>query len=208
MAAATPTHVEGDECMEDIQTRTEELLITERLLISNPVEEKPVRGNFGDNDESQQCVNPPGEKIAQPEHTCNTNVQADECMEDIQTDKEEFRPADPEGEEPVRWDFEDVDERKPRKMEIHVEFNNGMWWQMPYYLSDLILAEWMNGSEQVAFVWDWKDTRKGSFELNVAETSINRYIIDFDIMQQRNTDNGRTRRVEVVSVIRGSNRPL
>ena len=41
--------VEVDECqeatdMENIQTRTEELLITERLLVSNPVEEKPVRG--------------------------------------------------------------------------------------------------------------------------------------------------------------------
>ena len=47
MAAATSTHVEGDECMEDIQTRTE------KLDISNPVEEKPVREDFGDNDESQ-----------------------------------------------------------------------------------------------------------------------------------------------------------
>ena len=108
MAAATNVcrDIEVDEClegtdMEDIQTRTEELLITERLLISNPVEEKPLRGNFGDNDESQQCVNPPGEKIAQPEHTCNINVQADECMEDIQTDKQEFRLADPEGASPL-----------------------------------------------------------------------------------------------------------
>ena len=44
MAAATSTNVKGDECMEDIQTRTE------KLDISNPVEEKPVRGDFGDNE--------------------------------------------------------------------------------------------------------------------------------------------------------------
>ena len=198
MAAAASTHVEGDECMEDIQTRTE------KLDISNPVEEKPVRGDFGDNDESQQCVNPLGEKIAQPEHTCNTDVEADECMEDIQTDTEEFRPADPQGEEPVRWDFVDDDESKPGQMEIHVEFNNGKWWHMPYYLSDPILAEWMNGNQQVSFIWNWENSRKGSFVLDGVATSINRYIIDFDRMRQRNIDNGRTRRIKVVSVIRGS----
>ena len=181
MAAAASTHVEGDECMEDIQTRTE------KLDISNPVEEKPMT---------------PGENINRPECTCNTDDEGDERMPD------EFPIADPEGEEPVRWDFVDVDESQPGQMEIHVEFNNGMWWHMPYYLSDGILAQWKNVYQQVSFVWDWENTRKGSFELNGAETSFNRYVIDFDIMQQRNTDNGRTRRVKVVSVIRGSNRPL
>ena len=44
MAAATSTNVKGDEGMENIQTRTE------KLDISNPVEEKPVRGDFGDNE--------------------------------------------------------------------------------------------------------------------------------------------------------------
>ena len=88
MAAASSTNVEGDECMEEIQTRTE------KLDISNPVEEKPVRENLGNNNESQQC-DEVHDEIAQPENTRNTDVETDECMEDIQADTEEFRPADP-----------------------------------------------------------------------------------------------------------------
>ena len=30
--------------------------------------------------------------------------------------------------------------------EIHVDFNNGMWWAMPHDLSDPILDQWINGS--------------------------------------------------------------
>ena len=86
--------------------------------------------------------------------------------------------------------------------EIHVDFNNGMWWAMPHYLSDLILKERMKGAQQVTFVWDWGETRKGSYQPDGAETSHNRYIIDFDSMEQRNLDNDRTRTVKVVAVLR------
>ena len=86
--------------------------------------------------------------------------------------------------------------------EIHVEFNNGMWWAMPHDLSDGILNQWLNGAQQVSFVWNWEETRRGSYRPDGAETSVNRYIIDFDIMQQRNIDNGRTRKVQVVGVLR------
>ena len=86
--------------------------------------------------------------------------------------------------------------------EIHVDFNNGMWWAMPHDLSDPILDQWINGAQQVSFVWDWEETRRGSYQPDGAKTSLNRYIIDFDIMQQRNIDNGRTRKVKVVQVIR------
>jgi hypothetical protein len=89
------------------------------------------------------------------------------------------------------------------KMELHVEFNNGMWWAMPHVLSDDILTTWRNGAQQVSFIWDWGDTRRGSFQPNGEETSINRYIMDFDTMQQRNSDNNRTRKVKVVYVVRG-----
>ena len=116
MAAASSTNVEGNECMEEIQTRTE------KLDISNPVEEKPVRENLGNNNESQQC-DEVHDETAQPENTRNTDVEADEGMEDIQADTEEFRPADPQGEEPVRWDFDDVDESRAG-IEILVEFNH------------------------------------------------------------------------------------
>ena len=89
------------------------------------------------------------------------------------------------------------------KMELHVDFNNGMWWVMPHVLSDDILTTWRTGAQQVSFIWDWGDTRRGSFQPNGEETSINRYIIDFDTMQQRNSDNNRTRKVKVVYVVRG-----
>ena len=86
--------------------------------------------------------------------------------------------------------------------EIHVDFNNSMWWAMPHDLSDPLLDQWINGAQQVSFVWDWEETRRGSYQPDGAKTSLNRYIIDFDIMQQRNIDNGRTRKVKVVQVIR------
>ena len=86
--------------------------------------------------------------------------------------------------------------------EIHVEFNKGMWWAMPHELSDSILQQWTRGTDQVSVIWDWKTTRAGSYRLNGEETSINRYIIDFDTMYQRNIDNGRTRKVKVVCVLR------
>ena len=86
-------------------------------------------------------------------------------------------------------------------LEIHVEFNNGMWWAMPHDLSNGILQWWSNGSRQVSFIWDWQGTRQGSYQPNGENTSINRYIIDFDTMYQRNLDNGRTRKVKVVFVL-------
>ena len=88
------------------------------------------------------------------------------------------------------------------KYEIHVGFNKGMWWAMPHDLSDSILEEWFNGSQQVSFIWDWKESCRGSWQSDGAETSINRYIIDFDTMFQRNIDNERTRKVKVVCILR------
>ena len=84
--------------------------------------------------------------------------------------------------------------------EIHVEFNHGKWWAMPQVLSDAILQQWSNGAQEVSFVWDWHSTRQGSYQPNGEHTSVNRYIIDFDTMDQRNIDNGRTRKVKVVFV--------
>ena len=88
------------------------------------------------------------------------------------------------------------------KWEIHVDFNNGMWWAMPHDLSDRILDQWINGAQQVSFVWDWEETRRGSYRPDGAETSLNRNMIDFEIMRQRNLDNDRTRIVKVVCVLR------
>ena len=59
-----------------------------------------------------------------------------------------------------------------------------------------------NGAVQVSFVWDWEDTRTGSYQCNGEETSRSRYIIKFQTMLQRNTDKNRTRRVQVVCIRR------
>ena len=88
------------------------------------------------------------------------------------------------------------------KWEIHVEFNNGMWWAMPHELSDPILRAWTAGYQLVSYVWDWGGTRTGSYQPNGVATPYNRYTIDFGVMQQSNIDNGRTRKIKVVCVLR------
>ena len=52
------------------------------------------------------------------------------------------------------------------------------------------------------FVWNWGRARWGSYKVNGVSTSLSRYIIDFDTMHQRNIDNGRTRKVRRVHVVR------
>ena len=89
----------------------------------------------------------------------------------------------------------------PAQLEIHVEFNRDMWWAMPHVLSDEILERWQSGAEQVSFIWDWGNARQGSYQPHGAATSINRYIIDFTTMRQRNKDNDCTRRIKIVSVV-------
>ena len=88
------------------------------------------------------------------------------------------------------------------KWEIHVSFNNDMWWAMPQELSDSILEQVTHGAQQVSFIWDWKTSRLGSYQPGGAQTSINRYMIDFNTMYQRNLDNNRMRKVKVVCVLR------
>ena len=56
------------------------------------------------------------------------------------------------------------------KLDIHVDFNNDMSWAMPHELSDSILEKWINGAQQVSFIWDWQATRKGSYQPNSADT--------------------------------------
>ena len=88
------------------------------------------------------------------------------------------------------------------KWEIHVESKNGTWWAMPQVLSDAIVHAWTRGAQLVSYVWDWGDTRTGSYRPKDAATTCNRYMIDFDTMLQRNVDNDRTRKVKVVCVLR------
>ncbi len=88
------------------------------------------------------------------------------------------------------------------ELRIEVEFKNDMWWTMPPGLSTGILSARYDGFQEVAFIWNWGDVRDGSFRPDGETTSINRYIIDFTSMYQRNIDNNRTRKVRVVHVVR------
>ena len=87
------------------------------------------------------------------------------------------------------------------KFEIHVQFNHGMWWAMPRELSEQLLEVWRGGENQGSYVWDWGGARLGSYVDPEGEaTSLNRYVIDFAAMRQRNTDNDRTRAIRIVQV--------
>ena len=122
----------------------------------------------------------------QPGPTGSATEQPDRAMDSGRADP--ARPPDVMNHGTLKWG-------------IQVDFNNGMWWAMPHELSDGILQKWHLGAQQVSFVWDWEKTRKGSFKPGGEETSYSRYIIDFDTMEQRNMDNGRTRKVQVVCVL-------
>ena len=98
----------------------------------------------------------------------------------------------------VFWDSGLSESRR----EIYVRFNNDMWRPMPDSLSQQILDKWDEGCVRVSFNWDWSNTRAKSFQSCAEETLINRYTIDFDIMEQRDLENNQTRKVKVVGVVR------
>ena len=88
------------------------------------------------------------------------------------------------------------------KFEIHVQFNHGMWWAMPRELSEQLLEVWRGGENQGSYVWDWGGARLGSYVDPEGEaTSLNRCVIDFAAMRQRNSDNNRTRAIRIVQVL-------
>ena len=70
-------------------------------------------------------------------------------------------------------------------------------------LSDPILVEWNNGHSEVSYVWDWGETRHGTYQRPDGEaTSMIRYFLNFETMQTRNSDTNSTRKVKVVGVVR------
>ena len=87
------------------------------------------------------------------------------------------------------------------KLEIHVKFNNNMWWAMPHELSDGLLQHLHRGNDPAFYVWDWQGERAGSYQENGEETNYNRYRVDFAAMCQRNIDNDRTRTIKIVEVL-------
>ena len=89
---------------------------------------------------------------------------------------------------------------EPRRIPIfEVAFRNGMWWSIPAAMSQQIYHKYTN-QENAGYTWDWGDARAGSWQPDGEETSINRYMIDFEAWEQRNLDNNRRRSVRLVWV--------
>ena len=82
---------------------------------------------------------------------------------------------------------------------FEVAFKNGMWWSIPADISQEMYEKYKN-NEDVAYTWDWGNSRYGSWEPDGEMTSINRYVIDFQTWEQRNLDNDRRRSVRLVWV--------
>ena len=80
---------------------------------------------------------------------------------------------------------------------FQVAFKNDMWWSIPADMSQQIYEKYMN-NEDAGYVWDWGNSRYGSWAPEGEPTSINRYVIDFKTWEQRNIDNDRRRSVRLV----------
>ena len=77
---------------------------------------------------------------------------------------------------------------EPRIPIFEVAFRHGMWWSIPAEMSQQIYHKYTN-QEDAVYTWDWGDARAGSWQPNGEETSLNRYMIDFETWEQRNVDN-------------------
>ena len=87
---------------------------------------------------------------------------------------------------------------------IEVAFNNNMWWEIPEPASSQLLQLMQEGFTQASYVWDWGDTRHGSFVNEDGATSLSRYTVNFRTLMQVNSDTQRTRRIRVIHIIRGA----
>jgi hypothetical protein len=80
---------------------------------------------------------------------------------------------------------------------IEISFRHGMWWSLPKEMSAAIYEKFQAG-QNAGYTWDWGETREGTWRPDDEPTSINRYIIDFDAMEQTNTDTSNKRTVRIV----------
>ena len=83
---------------------------------------------------------------------------------------------------------------------IEIAFKNGMWWALPQDMSQQLYDRYLANETDIGYTWDWGDSRSGSWKPDDEETSINRYLIDFEAGLQRNIDNNRHRTMRVVWV--------
>ena len=83
---------------------------------------------------------------------------------------------------------------------IEVAFRNGMWWALPQDMSQQLYDKYQAREVEIGYTWDWGESRTGSWRPDDEETSINRYLLDFEEGIQRNIDNNRQRTMRIVWV--------
>ena len=76
---------------------------------------------------------------------------------------------------------------------IEIAFKNGMWWALPQDMSQQLYDKYLANETDIGYTWDWGDSRSGSWKPDDEETTINRYLCDFEAGLQRNIDNNRHR---------------
>ena len=96
--------------------------------------------------------------------------------------------------QPVRSDSDSA--AQPGSPIIEVAFKNGMWWSIPWEMSQALYEKHLQGQD-AGYTWDWGEDRIGSWRPDDQKTSINRYVIDFDKMEQENIDSGRRRTIRI-----------
>ena len=96
---------------------------------------------------------------------------------------------------------EQSEEGRPLRIPIiEVAFSKGMWWSIPQEMSAELFEKFKAGQD-AGYTWDWGDSRKGSWQPDGEDTSINRYMIDFVRKQQKNIDNGRMRTIRLIWIL-------
>ena len=83
---------------------------------------------------------------------------------------------------------------------IEIAFKKGMWWALPQETSQALYDRYLANEINIGYTWDWGDARSGSWKPNDEETSISRYLLDFEAGLQKNIDNNRHRSMRVVWV--------
>ena len=83
---------------------------------------------------------------------------------------------------------------------IEVAFEHGMWWALPQDVSQALYDKHRAGEVDIGYTYDWGTQRIGSWKPDDKETSINRYLLDFEAGIQRNIDNNRHRTMRIVWV--------
>ena len=106
------------------------------------------------------------------------------------------------------WRSDSASAGQPGKIPIiEVAYKKDMWWSMPQELSQALYTKHLEGETGIGYTWDWgvgsptaKRQRTGSWVPDGEETTINRYVIDFATMEQKNIDNGRLRSIRIAWV--------